>query len=119
VSDFQTPPPDDVPLLPHSEGAVYQVEEVEPRPTRKGCLWGIGGAAGCLLLLLVIPVTLVLLGVTSFGGLVGGLGSLFGLNAPTTANVISTQTIVQGIQPLGQLVSVSAQVAKADVPGST
>ncbi len=92
----------------------YEVEP-ETRPTRNGCLWGIGGAVGCLLLLLVIPVTLVLLGVTSFSGLLGSLGGLFGAGAPVTANIISSQTIVQGIQPMGQLVSISAQLAKADV----
>ena len=88
--------------------------EASPRPTRNGCLWGVAGAFGCLALLLVIPVTLVLLGVTSVGGLLGSLGIALGA-PPQEATVISTQTIVQGIQPMGQLVSVSAQLAKADV----
>ena len=87
----------------------------EARPTRNGCLWGVGGAIGCLVLLLIVPITLVLLGVTSVSGLLGGLGGVFGASAPPSATVISSQTIVQGIQPLGQLVSVSAQLAKADV----
>jgi hypothetical protein len=86
-----------------------------PRPTRNGCLWGVGGAIGCLVLLLIIPVTLVALGVTSFSGLLGSLGGALGAPQPPQASVISTQTIVQGIQPMGQLVSVSAQLAKADV----
>jgi hypothetical protein len=34
---------------------------------------------------------------------------------PDRAQVFSTQTIVTGIQPMGQLVSVSAQLAKADI----
>lgn len=88
----------------------------ETRPTRNGCLWGVGGAVGCLVLLLIIPLTLVALGVTSFGGLLGSVGNLLGAqSAPPQATVITTQTIVQGIQPMGQLVSVSAQLAKADV----
>jgi hypothetical protein len=93
----------------------YEPDEPETKPTRSGCLWGAAGAVGCLLLLLVVPVTLVALGVTSFGGILTSIGGIFGAGQPTTANVISTQTIVQGIQPLGQLVSVSAQLAKADV----
>jgi hypothetical protein len=36
-------------------------------------------------------------------------------NAPTTANVVATDTIVTGLQSMGQLVSLSAQVAKADI----
>ncbi len=84
------------------------------KPTRSGCLWGIGGVIGCLVILLIIPIVLILLGVTSFSGLLGSLGGVLGA-PPPRAQVISTQTIVQGIQPLGQLVSVSAQLAKADL----
>jgi hypothetical protein len=53
--------------------------------------------------------------VTSFSSILGSIGGIFGAGEPPRAQVISTQTIVQGIQPLGQLVSVSAQLAKADV----
>ena len=34
---------------------------------------------------------------------------------PTKATVISSQTIINGIQPMGQLVSYSTQLAKADI----
>ncbi len=116
MSDIQPRPDDEIIPVADPGSMTYTVEEDEaPRPTRNGCLWGIAGAVGCGVLLLIIPVTLILLGVTSVGGLLGGLGGLFGVSAPPTANVLSTQTIVQGIQPMGQLVSVSAQVAKADV----
>jgi hypothetical protein len=37
------------------------------------------------------------------------------INPPTVASVTSTQTIVSRIQPLGQLVSISVQLAKADI----
>ncbi len=84
------------------------------KPTRNGCLWGVGGAFGCLLILLIIPAALIFMGVISFSGLLSSVGGLLGAPAPR-AQVISTQTIVQGIQPLGQLVSVSAQLAKADL----
>ena len=104
---------DIIPLPPH---LVQQREPDQPaKPTRSGCLWGIAGAIGCLLLVVIIPIALVLIGVTSFSGILSGLGGIFGAGNPPRASVISSQTIVEGIQPLGQLVSVSAQVAKADV----
>lgn len=112
----QTPPSNEIiPPPPDSHNAYVQLADENPRPTGKGCLWGVAGAVGCLLLVLVIPVTLVLLGVTSVSGILGSIGGLFGVGAPPVAQVVSTQTIVEGIQPLGQLVSVSAQLAKADV----
>lgn len=44
------------------------------------------------------------------------LGAILGLKSePPKATVVSSQTIVNGIQPMGQLVSISAQVAKADI----
>lgn len=112
----QTPPSSElIPPPPEPRAAIQAEGEDEPRPTRNGCLWGVAGAVGCLLLVLVIPVTLVLLGVTSFSSIISSFGGLLGAGAPARASVISTQTIVEGIQPLGQLVSVSAQLAKADV----
>jgi Protein of unknown function (DUF4230) len=116
VSTNDTPPSSElIPPPPEPSSTYVQPADDSPRPTRSGCLWGIAGAVGCLLLVLVIPVTLVLLGVTSFSGIVGSIGGLLGAGAPPQAQVISTQTIVEGIQPMGQLVSVSAQLAKADV----
>lgn len=112
----QTSPSDDIiPHIPDSRATMQMVDDDEPRPSRSGCAWGVAGGIGCLLVLLVIPVMLVVLGVTSVSGIIGGLGSLFGASAPPQAQVISSQTIVQGIQPLGQLVSISVQLAKADV----
>lgn len=104
-----------IPPPPEPRQTYVQTADDTTRPTRSGCAWGIAGAVGCLLLVLVIPVTLVLLGVTSFSSIIGSFGGLLGAGAPPQAQVISTQTIVEGIQPLGQLVSVSAQLAKADV----
>lgn len=114
--DFDKEPKtsDDLGVIPHSPEQIVQAMEADQaRPRRNGCLWGIAGAAGCLAILLVIPVVLTLLGVTTMGGLLGSLG--LSLAPPQQATVITTQTIVQGIQPMGQLVSVSAQLAKADV----
>ncbi len=112
-----TLPEDQIIPLPSESVTVATPAPVDPdqtKPSRSGCLWGIGGVIGCAVILLIIPLTLIALGVTSFTGLLGSLGGIFGAEPPR-AQVISTQTIVQGIQPLGQLVSVSAQLAKADV----
>jgi len=118
VNEIQIPPAAEA--LPTAaehdrEIAPSASREMETKPRRSGCLWGIGGAIGCLVLVLIVPVTLVLLGVTSVSGIIGSVGDLLSVGKPTTASVVSTQTIVQGIQPLGELVSVSVQLAKADI----
>jgi hypothetical protein len=62
-----------------------------------------------------IAIVMLFVGVgisSAFSGVSGVFGFLF---PQTSANVSSTQTIVTGIQPLGQLVSMSVQVAKADI----
>ncbi|MFN8562474.1 MAG: hypothetical protein U0703_12845 [Anaerolineae bacterium] len=45
--------------------------------------------------MLVIPVMLVLLGVTSFSSIIGSIGGLLGAGAPPQAQVIGTQTVVE------------------------
>jgi hypothetical protein len=76
-----------------------------------GCskLLGIGCLSVTIILVVVI---LALPAVVSqvAAGIVGILNP-----GPPVASVVSTQTIVQGIQPMGQLVSISAQLAKADI----
>jgi hypothetical protein len=96
------------------------MEPVDDVPTERrgcsGCGLVLAGAGGCLLLVVVILATSVLLGITSVNGILGGIGSVFtGAAPPPRAAINSTQTLVQGIQPLGQLVSVSTQLAKADI----
>jgi hypothetical protein len=114
VFDKEPSTSDELDLIPHTPEQIVQAMDGEQaQPSRRGCLWGIVGAVGCLAVLLVIPVVLTLMGVTTMGGLLGSLG--LSLAPPQQATVITTQTIVQGIQPMGQLVSVSAQLAKADV----
>lgn len=118
-TDRQTRVESDAPItiLPPDSPSQTSAYEAPTRPTRSGCLWGVGGALGCLGFVLLVPTVLIVIGVTSFGGLVSGIGSFLGVGSPlpANANVITTQTIVQGIQPMGQLVSVSSQLAKADV----
>ncbi len=79
-----------------------------------GCAWGIIGALGCLLVLLLPLLVAVLAGVTTLGTLLSSVEGIFS-TAPPAARVTTTQTIVNSVQPLGQLVSVSAQLAKADI----
>jgi hypothetical protein len=86
----------------------------KPETRRSGCYYGVVGALGCLLLLLAPIVIAVLLGVTTFGSVRESMLGIFS-SAPPVANTFSTETIVQGIQPMGELVSISAQLAKADI----
>lgn len=99
---------------------------IQPAPTDaaddaprsgKGCLWALLGSFGCLLLALIALLLPVFLGFTSLNGLLGNLQStLTGIVQPApVAQTASTQTIVQSVMPLGQLVSVNVQLAKADI----
>lgn len=66
---------------------------------------------GALLIVVVIVFLLGNLATLSFD-----LGTLLGIKpTPAKASVVSSQTIVSGILPMGQLVSISAQVAKANI----
>lgn len=108
------------PLPPVETGGTVDssIDESDGRPARSGCLGFVAGVGGCAVLVVVIIGALIALGVTSVNSVIGGIGGLFGVGTsapPPVANVISSRTLVQGIQPLGQLVSVSSQLAKADV----
>jgi len=116
VNDIDAPAaPELLPIPPDPTYVVSSSTESEIKPRRSGCLWGIAGSIGCLVIVLIIPITLILLGVTSTSGIIGSIADLLNVGKPASAAVVSTQTIVQGIQPLGELVSVSVQLAKADV----
>jgi hypothetical protein len=86
----------------------------EQRSGCSGCAWGIGGAFGCMVLLILPFVVLILAGTLTINGIIGGIRDIFNPQ-PQSAQVITTQTIITGIQPMGQLVSISAQLAKADI----
>ncbi len=106
----QTPPrPTSAPEI-----TVLPIAPPQGEPQRSGCLWGLAGALGCLLLLLVPIIVLMLVGGITLNSLVSNIVGIFTPRTPV-ASVISTQTIVTSIQPMGQLVSVSAQLAKADI----
>lgn len=111
MTESAPPPP------PPVTGTVLPTDYQPPVNGRQGCsgcAWGIGGALGCLALLILPIVVLLLLGTITVNGLVGSVQNIFSPR-PAVASVVSTQTILVGIQPMGQLVSVSTQLAKADV----
>ncbi len=88
---------------------------------RSGCGWLIAGAVGGFslpIIALLIILLSVLSGVTTFNSALTGIrDAITGIfdGGSATATVSSTQTVVNSIQPLGQLVSVSVQLAKADI----
>ena len=95
----------------------YEVSTETSQPSRRpsGCFWVFGGCLLLPLLLLAIPVVL---GFTSVNNLLGGIET--GIRSlvqpgPPSAAATSSQTIVQSVMPLGQLVSISVQMAKADI----
>jgi hypothetical protein len=107
-------PDDDLPEI-----TPYEVNSTEPRTRPTGCFWILGGLTGCLLCPLIILAVPVLLGFTSVNGLLGGIqnGIVSVVHPPPPAASITTtsQTIVQSVLPLGQLVSISVQMAKPDI----
>lgn len=110
--------PDPLPMPPVESAQPTQASYTPPDGQEQGggCGWGLAGAGGCLALLAVVILVPVLVGGVTFSSLLGGFGNLFNsLSAPPEAQITSSRTIVNSVQPLGQLVSVSAQLAKADI----
>ena len=99
------PPPTLPPALP---------PPVENRP-RRSPFWN--AVAGCSLLLTVIVVLIflapTLVGVNLVASVVDIARNL--VNPPTTARVDSRGTIISGIHSIGQLVSVSVQMAEPEI----
>jgi len=82
----------------------------------RGCLYVVGGGCGLIALLVIAVIALtIILPTAAVSGLLNGIGQALGVEAPPVASITSTQSIVTGIEPLGQLVSVSVQLAQADV----
>jgi hypothetical protein len=104
--------------LPSERSIVPAAPPPPPPRQSRGCLWGVIGMLGCSVILLLVFLLPVILGVTTVNTLLGtvqsGVSSIFN-PAPPAAVVNSTQSIVQSVLPLGQLVSVSMQLAKADI----
>jgi hypothetical protein len=104
------------PSPPPRPAALPEITIAESKPVqrRSGCYYGVVGALGCLVLLLLPIVVAVLLGATTFGAVRESIFGIFTSPQPV-ANTFSSETIIQGIQPMGELVSISAQLAKADI----
>ncbi len=96
------------PASPAPSSAIY-VECRRPN----GCWKLVGFALLVLLSFFLVASIPFLWGTGAINGLVAALNSA--LNPPTVARTTSTQTIVNSVQPLGQLVSISAQLAKAEI----
>lgn len=76
-----------------------------------GCMSVLGIVGGMIGIIVLAAVALFL--AAPAAGL-EFITNLFNL-PPPTAQTVSTRTIVNNIQPLGQLVTISAEVAKADI----
>lgn len=92
-------------------------ETIYDEPPRRGCSgcgWAIAGSLGCLALLILPIIVLLAAGTITVNGLIGGVQGIFSA-PPPVASIFSSRTILTGIQPMGQLVSVGSQLAKADI----
>ncbi len=110
-------PPSSITPTPSYPQPPSSIESFVAEPEKRsgnGCLWGVGGALGCLVLLLIPIILALVMGTTTLNSLVANITGIF-QPVPPRAQVNSTQTLVNSIQPLGQLVSVSTQLAKADI----
>ena len=81
---------------------------------------GSGNNAGCLALLALLIFSpfagvaiIILSGSAALSGLFSSVINIF--DPPPTANIVSSRTIVHSLQGLGQLVTVSSEVAKAGI----
>jgi hypothetical protein len=86
---------------------------VEKSGGGRGCIWA---ALIMVLAPLLLMIGLVFAGITTLNNIRGGFEAMFrGFNRPAEVTMASSQTIVTNIQSMGQLVSISAQMAKADI----
>lgn len=90
--------PEQLPELPFEP--VNSPQVVAPRG-RSGCAWAVGGALGCLALLLLPIIILLLAGTITVNSLVSGIQGL--LNPPI---VTSAQIVLERISGLSQLTAV-------------
>lgn len=110
----QAPPPS------HVRPTVYPAAPPAPATARRGINWL---ALGCLLTLVVCLVLVaipVLMGVDILSRIGQGIdymvtGIQNGFQTEPVARVTGSQTVIDSIQPLGQVVSVEMQLAKANM----
>jgi hypothetical protein len=89
------------------------VQAAAPRAGRGGCFYVSLLLIVLVIGLVVVAVALILAVPSTISGLFGGVGNA--LNPAPVAQVTSSTTIINSIQPLGELVTVNAQLAKADL----
>lgn len=120
------PPPPTLPESPNETLALIPLEDEFTPPTEpqeriqrqsggRGCGAILMGMVGCSGILVLAVIVLILMIPNTVGGIFNAFANLLGASSPPVANVISSQTIITGIQPMGQLVSVSSQLAQADI----
>jgi len=77
---------------------------------------GLFALLGCLGVLVLLAAVLIFGPAALISSVINSARGLFNLSPmPTSANVIDTPTIINSVLPLGQLVTVSVQLAKADI----
>jgi len=89
------------------------VQATVPRAGRGGCFWVSRFLIVLVVGLVVVAGTLILTSSSAISSLLGGVANA--LSPAPAAQVTSSTTIVNSIQPLGELVTVNAQLAKADL----
>lgn len=117
-NDNQTAPEDMV-LIPLDKPEVRD----EPRITQPSTPLNTynpsdnrNGGSGCSVAIVAIFAMAFGVGILPMLVVTGVVDNVLGLlGRPAEANVITTRTIVTNIRPLGQIVSISAEVAKADI----
>jgi hypothetical protein len=97
------------------------VDDSPPPPVEQsggggtGCVWAGLGTVAILAITCIVAVGLVIAtGTTTVNNIISGIESMF-TGGPPVARIEPSQTIVTSIRAMGQLVSVSAQMAKADI----
>ncbi len=80
---------------------------------RSGCFWLLGGCATVLVAIALGLVLLLLAGGATLNNLTANIQRL--LNPPPAASIITSQSLMHSIQPMGQLVTISTRMAKADI----
>ncbi len=95
----------ETPQTPENKPTI--VEEIEyesdPRGGCQGCLYGIGGAVGCLGIVAILFAGLLFFTETTLGNFVDGVSNIFN-NETSTRNV--SVPVVEGIQQLSALATV-------------
>ena len=102
-------PPSSLPAVPAQQPQQQVVEEfIEESSGGRGCLWGILGLTGCLLVPIVIIAGTILLGVTTLDRLTGGFGNALDdvvniFRGNRTVNIYDESLILERVQAMSEL----------------